>query len=109
LARGSRDPAEVNHAIFYLSPEYFALLAAVSPELASRVDAYWERHFAQSRAHRLRNALHLARASSLDDPAAAGIQAVVDAEEAEERGLWYSVREGVEAELKRRGRTPAGR
>lgn len=102
LARGSRDAAEVNRDVLYLSPEFFALLAAVSTELAARVDAYWERIFAQNHELRLRNALRLARVSSLDDPAAADVRATLESADADERALWHAVRSGVEADLRQR-------
>jgi len=107
-ARGTRDPAEANRHALYLSPEFFALLAAVSLELRARVDTYWESTFAQNHAYRVRNALRLAGASSLDDAAAVDVRAAVDAADAEEQGIWRTVRAGVESELRRRGHTPAG-
>ena len=101
LARGARDPLEINPEIYLYPSEMIALLAELSPDLERRV-AQWRLHQRQqSRPRRRRHAMFQAGLDPRSAPPAA-IEAQLTAEDELQEQEWRRLREAVRTTWLRR-------
>ena len=105
-ARGSRDPAEVNYPVLAVPAELFALLAALSPELETRVERYRAATREESRLSRVRNHAFRLRVPLDQDPPAPEVLAAIAAEDRAVDEAWAGLRAAVATELSARYRSP---
>ena len=100
LARGSRDPAEINAWIYLYPYEVIALLAELSPDLEQRVLAWRLRQRDDRRADRVRQATFRAGLDAREGPPSS-INAQLAAEDELDEQRWSALRETVRADWQR--------
>ena len=100
IARGSRDPTEINAEFLVLPDFWFALLASLDADLEARVHAWQQRARLAARPARERNAMHDAGADPLAPPTAA-VNEQLAAEDAAADAAWVALRAEVDAFLRR--------
>ena len=103
--RGSGDPRELAVPGLVVPDEVFALLAAASPELRARADAFMRARWAEDRKAWLRDGMYRPGGTVLREPTPevhAEVEARVAAAEAEWEALCQTTRADVERRQKRR-------
>ena len=98
IARGSRDPEEINHAVALFPAEVWALLCELSPAHAERVESFLRKQRQKTRVHRLATAMYNAGLSPRAAPTPE-IIATIDAEDASADVEWRKFRARVRSDV----------